>query len=219
MTTRITGPRLPPMGGHKADRLIVFVHGYGADGNDLIGLGAQWARSMPSAAFASPHAPQPCAMNPGGYQWFPISRLSPDEMLRGVQSAASILDQFLDEELARLGLDASRLALVGFSQGTMMSLHVGLRRKVPPAAILGYSGALAGAETLEHEITGKPPVMLIHGDQDQMIPVQALFGASQALGAAGVPCQWHISRGVGHGIDPEGLSLGGQFLADAFRQK
>jgi phospholipase/carboxylesterase len=213
--TRLTGPRIPPSQGLSADRLVVFCHGYGADGNDLISLGAQWQRAMPAAAFVSPHAPQPCPGSPG-YQWFPITRLSPDEMQRGVAAAAPILDAFLDAELDRLGLDHGRLALVGFSQGTMMALQVGLRRKVPPAAILGYSGTLAGPERLAEEMTGRPPVMLIHGDADQVIPVQALFAASQALGAAGVSCVWHISRGVGHGIDPEGLRLGGQFLADAF---
>jgi phospholipase/carboxylesterase len=219
MLPRIDGPRLPSAAGHTADRLIVFCHGYGADGNDLIGLGAQWQRQMPGAAFVSPHAPERCAMSAGGYQWFPIARMEPAEMMRGVQSAAPILDAFLDRELERLNLDASRLALVGFSQGTMMALHVGLRRKTPPAAILGYSGALAAPERLGAEATGKPPIMLIHGDQDSMIPVQALFAATQALGAYGVPLLWHISRGVGHGIDPEGLELGGRFLGDAFSGK
>jgi phospholipase/carboxylesterase len=214
--TRLSGPRIPPAQGHKAGRLVVFCHGYGADGNDLISLGAQWQRAMPDAAFVSPNAPQPCPGSPG-YQWFPISRLDPAEMLKGVQSAAAVLDGFLDEELNRLGLDHSRLALVGFSQGTMMALHVGLRRKVPPAAILGYSGALAGPELLPDQATGKPKVMLIHGDADQVIPVQALFAAAQGLGAAEIPTQWHISRGVPHGIGPDGLELGGQFLAEAFK--
>jgi phospholipase/carboxylesterase len=216
--TRLSGPRLPAAQGHKADRLVVFCHGYGADGNDLIGLGAQWQRAMPTTAFVSPNAPQPCPGSPG-YQWFPISRLDPAEMLKGVQSAAATLDAFLDEELNRLGLDHSRLALVGFSQGTMMSLHVGLRRKTPPAAILGFSGALAGPELLPNEATGKPKVMLIHGDADQVIPVQALFAAAQGLGAAEIPVQWHISRGIPHGIGPDGLDLGGKFLVEAFRSR
>jgi phospholipase/carboxylesterase len=215
MLTQITGPRLPAASG-KADRLVIFCHGYGADGNDLIGLGQHWQRILPTTAFASPHAPERCAMSPMGYQWFAITRMQPDEMLRGVEKAAPILNAFIDSELARLNLDASRLALVGFSQGTMMSLHVGLRRATPPAAIVGFSGALPCAEKLPAEIVGRPPVLLIHGDADDMIPVQALHMAANGLSAAGVSTRWHISRGIGHGIAPDGLDLAGQFLADAF---
>jgi phospholipase/carboxylesterase len=215
MLTQITGPRLPAASG-KADRLVIFCHGYGADGNDLIGLGQHWQRILPTTAFASPHAPERCAMSPMGYQWFAITRMQPDEMLRGVEKAAPILNAFIDSELARLNLDASRLALVGFSQGTMMSLHVGLRRATPPAAIVGFSGALPGAEKLPAEIVGRPPVLLVHGDADDMIPVQALHMAANGLSAAGVSTRWHISRGIGHGIAPDGLDLAGQFLADAF---
>lgn len=216
--TQLNGPRLPAASG-KADRLVIFCHGYGADGNDLIGLGQHWQRLLPTAAFVSPHAPERCAMSPMGYQWFGITRMTPDEMLKGVERAAPVLNAFIDAELARLELDASRLALVGFSQGTMMSLHVGLRRATPPAAIVGFSGALPGAEKLPQEIVGRPPVLLVHGDSDDMIPVQALHMAVNGLGVAGVTTRWHISRGVGHGIAPDGLDLAGQFLADAFAGK
>ncbi len=216
----LNGPRVAPANGAKADRLVVLLHGYGADGNDLIGLAPHWQRLLPTAAFVSPHAPEPCAMSPmGGYQWFPISRLDPDEIWRGVQSAAPVLEAFLDQELERLGLDASRLALVGFSQGTMMSLHVGLRRKTAPACIVGFSGALAGPDRLPGDITAKPPVMLIHGDADQTVPIAAMHLAAQTLGQVGVQVQWHTSHGVAHGIAPDGLELGGRFLADAFAGK
>lgn len=218
MTLQLNGPRLPAASG-KADRLVIFCHGYGADGNDLIALGRHWQRLLPTAAFASPHAPEPCAGNPMGYQWFAITRMQPDEMLRGVERAAPVLSAFIDNELARLDLDGSRLALVGFSQGTMMSLHVGLRRVVAPAAIVGFSGALPGAEKLPAEIKSRPPVLLVHGDADDMIPVQAIQIAANGLGAAGVAVRWHISRGVGHGIAPDGLELAGRFLADAFAGK
>lgn len=218
MTIQLNGPRLPAASG-KADRLVIFCHGYGADGNDLIDLGRHWQRQLPTTAFASPHAPERCAMSPMGYQWFGITRMQPDEMLRGVERAAPVLNAFIDAELARLGVDASRLALVGFSQGTMMSLHVGLRRPVAPAAIVGFSGALPGAEKLPSEIVVRPPVLLIHGDADEMIPVQALHAAANGLGAAGVAVRWHVSRGIGHGIAPDGLDLAGRFLADAFAGK
>jgi len=215
MATQLDGPRLEPANGGSADRLVVLVHGYGADGNDLIALGRHWQPLLPSAAFVAPNGPQRCDGNPAGYQWFPITRLDPDEMARGVEGAASLLDDFIDAELASHGLDGSRLALVGFSQGTMMSLHIGPRRTPGPVGILGYSGALVVPEKLG-DVPSKPPVMLVHGDADDMVPVAAMHGAATALGDADFNVRWHVSRGVGHGIDPEGLQLGGQFVADCF---
>lgn len=210
----LSGPRLPPAKG-SATHLVVLCHGYGADGNDLIGLAPHWQRFLPTVAFAAPNAPERC---PGaGYQWFPISRLDREEVRRGVEAAAATLDSFLDAELARLGLAPDRLMLVGFSQGTMLSLHVGFRRPTQPAAILGYSGMLAAPETLPDLRTNASPVLLVHGDADTMIPVEALFAATGALGRAGVPVQWHVSPGIPHSIDPDGLLLGGMFLAMAVR--
>jgi phospholipase/carboxylesterase len=213
MTAPLSGPRLPPREG-TATHLIVLCHGYGADGNDLLGLAPYWQEMLPTVAFAAPNAPERCAGSPG-YQWFPISRLDPDEMARGVEGAAPALDAFLDAELARLGLPPDRLALVGFSQGTMMSLQVGLRRPVKPAAIVGYSGVLAGAPPALGADT--PPILLVHGDADPMIPADALFMTATALGRAGAAVQWHLSPGIGHSIDETGLALGGIFLAMALR--
>lgn len=213
----IDGPRLEPRTG-PAKRLVVFLHGYGADGNDLIEIGRAWQPLLPDTAFVSPHAPQPCAGAPMGRQWFALTFRDPDERWNGVNAAAPILNRFLDAELARRKLPASALALVGFSQGTMMALHVGLRRAVAPAAIVGYSGLFVlpnGAEpaAVAAEIKSRPPVLLIHGDQDELIPVQALFHATQALAALEIPAEWHVSAGIGHGIDQEGLRQGGEFLA------
>ena len=215
MTATLDGPRLAPAAGGRPKQLVIFCHGYGADGNDLIGLGQQWRGLLPEAAFVSPHAPQRCTMSSIGYQWFPISRLDPQETWIGVQDAAPALDAFIDAELARNGLDDGQMALVGFSQGTMLALHVGLRRKRAPAAVLGYAGALAGPEHLDGQITARPPVMLIHGDLDEVIPVSAVHMAAGALGAADVNVQWHVSPGIGHGIDGAGLALGGEFLRTA----
>jgi phospholipase/carboxylesterase len=212
----LTGPRLPPARG-PATHLVVLCHGYGADGNDLIGLAPLWQQLLPSTAFAAPNAPEPCAGAPMGYQWFPISRLDPHDMKRGVASAAASLDAFLDAELAHLGLPPERLALVGFSQGTMMSLQVGLRRPVKPAAIVGYSGMLTEADDLARVAPEAPPILLVHGDADTMIPPDFLFASAGALGRAGAGVQWHLSPGVGHSIDEQGLALGGLFLAMAFR--
>ena len=217
MPRLLDGPRLPPQSG-TAKHLVVFLHGYGADGNDLIDLGANWAELLPDAAFVSPHAPEPCGMSPMGRQWWELTFRDPSERWRGVNKAAPDLDHFLDTELQRHGLGPDKLALVGFSQGTMMALHVGLRRAVPPAAIVGYSGHLVQPENapdghLKSEVKGKPPVLLVHGDQDNVIPVTALFDAMGAFGKADIPCQWHLSLGVAHGIDPGGLRHGGQFIA------
>jgi len=187
-TRTLSGPRLPAARG-TATHLIILCHGYGADGNDLIGLAPFWQRLMPTAAFVAPNAPERCPGSPG-YQWFPISRLDPADMQRGVESAAAALE-------------------------SLMSLHVGLRRARKPAAIVGFSGLLAGTPPSLGPDT--PPILLVHGDADPMIPVEAMFESVTALGKAGAAVQWHISPGVGHSIDEQGLVLAGGFLAMAFR--
>lgn len=211
----LSGPSVAAKSGDTR-QLVILCHGYGSDGNDLISLAPYWQQIMPDAAFIAPNAPAPCDGNPMGYQWFPITRLDPSEIARGVESAAPQLDRFIDEQLRLRGLDGSQLALVGFSQGTMMALHVGLRRAVSPACIIGYSGALAVPERLKDEMRGSPPVLMIHGDADDMLPVSRMHSAVQALGEAGLAVRWHVSPGLGHGIDQTGLELGGRFIADAF---
>jgi phospholipase/carboxylesterase len=213
----LDGPRLEPRTG-SARQLVVFLHGYGADGNDLIDIGRAWQGLLPHAAFVSPHAPEPCGQAPVGRQWFPLTFRDPNERWTGVNKAAPVLTSFLDAELKRRNLPPSALTLVGFSQGTMMALHVGLRRATAPAAIVGYSGLLAvppdvNPETFAAEVRSRPPVLLVHGDRDDLIPPQALFHASSGLVALGVPVEWHLSYGIGHGIDQEGLRHGGEFLA------
>jgi phospholipase/carboxylesterase len=218
----LDGPRIEPLSGN-ARKLVVFLHGYGADGNDLIALGQQWQPLLPDAAFVSPNAPELCAGAPTGRQWFGLTMRDLGERWRGVNQAAPLLDAFLDAELARRSLPGSALALVGFSQGTMMALHVGLRRALSPAAIVGYSGLYVtpegkdGPARVQAEIRSKPPVLLVHGDRDDLIPPQALFLSANTLAAAEVPVEWHLSQGLGHGIDGEGLRQGGQFLARALR--
>jgi phospholipase/carboxylesterase len=223
MAVELDGPRLSPRSG-AARQLVVFLHGYGADGNDLIEIGRAWQQLLPQAAFVSPHAPEPCGQAPVGRQWFALTFRDPNERWVGANKAAPGVERFLDAELARHQLPPSALALVGFSQGTMMALHVGLHRAVPPAAIVGYSGLLVlppdgNPETLAADIKSRPPVLLVHGDQDELIPVEALFQGTQALAAMGVPAEWHLSAGIGHGIDPEGLRHGGEFLARCFAGK
>lgn len=216
----IDGPRLAPKSG-LTKQLVVLLHGLGADGNDLIDLAQQWQDWLPDAAFVAPHAPDPCESVPFGRQWFPLTLRDPAEFWRGVIYAAPRLEAFLDEELARHGLPASRLALVGFSQGTMIALHVGLRRATAPAAIVGYSGLLVlengkGPEGLKADLRSKPPILLVHGDRDEVVPVEMFFFSKEVLAKAEIPCQWHLCPGLAHGIDEDGLRQGGLFLAQAF---
>jgi len=224
MAAELDGPRLEPQSRGAARELVVFLHGYGADGNDLIEIGRAWQPLLPDAAFVSPHAPRPCGQAPMGREWFPLTFRDPNERWTGVNAAAPMLNGFLDAELKRYDLPASALALVGFSQGTMMALHVGPRRATAPAAIVGYSGLLAlppnaAPDAVAAEIRTRPPVLLVHGDRDDLIPVQALFHATQTLAALEMPVEWHISQGIGHGIDGEGLRHGGEFLARRLRPR
>lgn len=212
----LDGPRIAPQSG-TAKKLVVLFHGYGSNGDDLAGLAKAWAPNLPDIAWASPNAPDPVPGYPGGYQWFPISQLDPHIMESGVRAAHASAEHFVKSELNRWNLSPADLILVGFSQGTMMALHTGLRREVAPAGILGYSGALAGPERLQDEITVKPPILLIHGDQDQVLPVGMTLMAAQGLAAAGHGAEFHISQGIPHSIGPDGLELGGRFIAQAAR--
>lgn len=207
----IDGPRLPPRSG-QPKQLVILAHGYGSNGDDLIGLAPYLSRYLPDAVFVSPNAPEGVPGYAGGYQWFPISRLDPVLMMQGVRGAAASLDRFIDAELQRYRVPASACALVGFSQGTMMSLHVGLRRREPLAAIVGFSGMLADAT----EKASTPPVLLVHGDRDDVIPVGALFASLEGLGRLQTPAMWRVTLGAGHTIAEAGLELGGAFLRDAF---
>jgi phospholipase/carboxylesterase len=212
----LSGPRQAPRLAGPAHQLIVLLHGVGADGADLIGLAPALAKRLPHAAFVAPDGPEPCDMAPFGRQWFSLRDRRPDALLRGVQASAPLLDAFLDAELERQGLADHQLALLGFSQGAMMALHVAPRRPRPIAALLGYSGALLGAERLATEAISRPPVFLVHGDADEVVPVGALPAAVEGLQAAGIPVQWSIRAGLGHGIEPESIEHGAAFLAAAF---
>jgi phospholipase/carboxylesterase len=213
----IDGPRVQPASGGRAGSLVVLLHGYGADGNDLIDIGRHWAPALPDTAFVSPHAPERCAEAPSGRQWFPFSLSEPEDFWRGVNKAAPALDEFLDAELKRHTLDADRLALVGFSQGTMMALHVAPRRIDQIAGVIGYSGLLAGPSHLKADLQSVPPVLLIHGADDPLIPAVALHEAANELGAVSIDVEWHIRPGLQHGIDVEGLALGLTFLKRVLR--
>lgn len=211
--TLLSGPSLPPADGGPARSIVVLLHGYGSNGADLIGFAPYWREALPGTLFLAPDAPQPCPGTAFGRQWWPLTSLSPEARAAGVRVSAPALDAFIDHHLAAHGLGDDRLALAGFSQGTMMALHVGPRRARPMAGIVGYSGMLADPEALATEAVSKPPILLVHGDADEVLPVAALGAAESQLNGLGFDVQAHLARGLGHSVDAAGLELGARFLA------
>ena len=211
----LSGPSLAPASGGPARSLVILLHGVGADGNDLIGLAPHFARALPEAAFVAPNAPYPCDMAPMGYQWFSIQTQDPALRLAAIRQTAEILNAFIDAQLAGHGLGDDRLALVGFSQGTMMSLFTAPRRARAYAGIMAYSGRLEGGAELSTEIRSRPPVMMVHGDQDELLPVASMTEAAERLRDNGIEVETHVRPGLGHGIDEAGVQIGVSFLAQA----
>lgn len=200
-----------------ARSMVVFLHGYGADGNDLLGLADPLSLHLPGTVFIAPNAPEDCASNPFGFQWFPIPFIdgsSEEAMEQGLIRAAGDLNAFLDERMAEEGMLPSQTALVGFSQGTMMALHVAPRRPVPLAAVVGFSGRLIHPERFADDKVCAPPTQLIHGDEDPVVPLSSMREATTVMMRAGVEVHSHVSRGTGHGIAPDGLALALSFLKD-----
>jgi phospholipase/carboxylesterase len=210
----VNGSSLQPASGGAPRQIVLLLHGYGSNGADLISLAPHFQQALPDALFLAPNAPQSYGYM-GGYQWWSLSSFTPQAMAAGAAGAAPAIDAFIDAKLSQYGLTEADLALVGFSQGTMMALHVGLRRPRQVAAILGYSGALTGAASLAQEAVTKPPVMLIHGSADGIVPVSALHQAKRELERLGIDIRTHISQGLGHSVDPDGLRLGGEFIVEA----
>lgn len=208
----LTGHSFGPAAGGNPTALVVLLHGLGADGNDLISLAPELARSLPQAMFVSPDAPFPCDLAPYGRQWFSLQDRASAPVLEGTAMARPILDRFLDEALAVWNLKDDALALLGFSQGAMMALHTGLRRTNPPAAIVAFSGALIG-EVPAASARGYPPVLLVHGEDDSVVPFSSYRFARTTLTAAGVSVEAVSRPGLGHGIDPTGLAAAKAMLA------
>jgi phospholipase/carboxylesterase len=217
MMVKLEGPSHAPAAGGPPRQLVILLHGVGADGDDLIGLAPYWSRLLPQAAFIAPNAPYPCDMAPYGYQWFSLQDRTPAMIEAGVRATAPILNSFIDERLAELQLTDQDLALVGFSQGTMMSLFTSLRRTQPVAGVLGFSGALVAPETLGSEIRSRPRTLLIHGDADEIVSFEMMARADAVLRENGVPVEMLRRPGLGHGIDEVGLTRGGAFLQEVFR--
>ena len=209
----LTGPELAPASGH-VKHLVLFLHGLGSDGEDLIGLAD--ALDLPDTQFVSPNAPFPCDMAPYGYQWFSLQDRGPEAMAAGVQQAAPRLNAFIDVQMARFGVAASQVALVGFSQGSMMSLYCAPRRKETLAGVVAISGAMIGAETLDAELKSRPSICLIHGTYDNVVPFVAMQAAQTTLKAHGIPVESHARPGLGHGIDEAGIGIMSAFLKRCF---
>jgi phospholipase/carboxylesterase len=216
MITPLDGPRVQARRG-PATALVVLLHGYGANGDDLIALAQGWQSRLPEAAFVAPNAPEEIPGMHGALQWFALTLRDPSEYGRGVVAAAPGLDRFIDQELQRLALRPERLVLVGFSQGSMLALHVGLRRQRAPAAVVAYSGLIAGREPLG-AAPPAPRILLVHGELDDLIPVEALHAAREELAGMGLDVEWHVRPGLGHGIDAGGQRLGADFIAEALKR-
>ncbi len=210
----LDGPIALPASGGAPKSLVIFLHGYGSNGADLISLAPYWRAALPNTLFIAPNAPQPCPGAPGGYQWWPLTSPAPAARAAGVRQPAAALNAFIDGQLERYGLTEDSVALVGFSQGAMMALHVGPRREQTLAGIVGYSGMLADPAAVTAEVRTKPPVLLVHGEADSVIPVIALQEGKLVLGSLGFKVATHISAGLGHSIDEAGLRLGEQFLLE-----
>lgn len=215
MPPYLNGPFSPPRSG-KLNQLVILLHGLGADGNDLFSLADELAEALPDVAFISPNAPSPCDMAPFGYQWFSLREWTEASMLRGLEEVSPAVNQFIDAQMKEYSLKSKQIALLGFSQGTMTALHVALRRTEALAGIVGFSGSLVAPKKLAQEITAKPPVSLIHGMIDPVVPFAAMGMAEDTLRQAGVPVESHARPMLPHGIDPEGVRIASAFLQKVF---
>lgn len=213
--TELTGPRFEPEGEAPLKGLVIMLHGVGADGNDLIGIAPHLSPALPGVAFVAPDGPDPCDMAPFGRQWFSLQNRDPEVMAKVVAEAGPVVDAFIDAEMARTGLPAGKIVLMGFSQGTMMSMYVAPRRAEPLAGVLGYSGALVNGSSLRTDTVSTPPFLLIHGEDDDVVPFEAMAAAKAALETVGIPCESIARPGLGHGIDNEGLVNGLAFMKQA----
>ena len=210
--------KIPSSGAVK--KIVIFLHGYGADGADLFSLSEPLSEQLPDCFFASPDAPRKCGASPFGYEWFPIPDIDgstiPD-MMRALASSEKLIIKLIDGYKNRFGLDYSDIILLGFSQGCMISLNIGLRQLNDLGGIVGISGRLLMPESLEeNKKEGYPPVILIHGDADDVVPISLMHDAEKALNKLNVNYSTHVSKNIGHGIAPDGLSKALEFMKNIF---
>jgi len=209
---KLSGPLIPARSGQPATQAVILLHGYGADGSDLISLGQHWGTMLPEATFIAPNAPTPCAGSPFGFEWFPLEIDRAASRLDGARQAAAVVREFLDDLWTQTGIAPQRTILAGFSQGAMMALHVGTSLEQPLAGIIAFSGAFVPAEGFAEGGFAKPPVALIHGEHDQVLDPDLSRQAAVALKQAGIEVLLHISPDAAHGIAPDGLDVATSFL-------
>lgn len=213
MSVTLSGPMVVPESGN-ADHLVVLLHGYGSDGNDLIALAPHFKPILPNAIFVAPNAPQPCAINPMGFEWFPLDLDRDISRLTGIGATRPLIAGFLSDLWAQTGLSADKTILIGFSQGAMIALDSGLRLAEPLMAILSFSGGLVAPEEISAELKSKPPVCLVHGDRDDVVPPAMSLAGAKALEGLGVRVKLHLCEGAGHTIAADGLAFAQRFVAD-----
>lgn len=211
----LSGPVLAPANGAAAKKLVILLHGYGSDGQDLIGLGQYWANAFPHVGFFAPNAPHQCGMNPMGYEWFPLNveRIGADYS-RGAESAYPMVRDYVLARTEEAGLTLGDVVLGGFSQGAMMALYTGIRFEVPLAGILAFSGKMVDVDQAANVIKSKPPVCLVHGEVDDVVPLAGSLDAAVALETQGFDVRLKKSPGTGHGISMDGLEFAGEFLSN-----
>ena len=209
---KLSGPLIQPRSGAPATEAIILLHGYGADGSDLIGLGQHWGALLPDAMFVAPNAPTPCAGNPFGFEWFPLDAERATARIDGVRQAAPILRGFLTDLWTQTGILPARTVLAGFSQGAMMALHVGTALDEALGGIVAFSGGFVPADGFAEGRFARPPVALIHGELDQVVDPELSRRAATELAAAGFEAALHISPDTAHGIAPDGLDFATGFL-------
>jgi phospholipase/carboxylesterase len=214
---RLDGPFLPPRSG-TAKSLVIFLHGYGSNGADLISIAEEWRDELPDTAFVSPNAPEPCEAYPVGYQWFSIRAIDERvfEREKQMEKVTPVLNAFIDGQLQQWGVGENRLVVAGFSQGAMMAMYTMPRRKKPCAGVIGWSGMLIDAEGLKAEGIVKPPVLAIQGDADDVVTPSSLGKVQAGFSAAGFNVETVMRQNLGHGIDASGLSRSLQFIKDVF---
>ena len=217
MTRVLNSTSKAPLSGETRS-VVVFLHGYGANGADLLGLADPLSEHLPDTLFVAPDAPEDCAGAPMGFQWFPIPWIdgsSEEEAERGMTAALADLNAFLDALMVDEDVLPEQVVLFGFSQGTMMALHAAPRRDDALAGVVGFSGRLLAPEDLADDVVVRPPILLVHGDADDVVPVQSLPEAADALQKAGFEDVFaHIMKGTAHGIAPDGLSVALAFMRD-----
>ena len=216
---KLDGNFLQPRSG-KARQMVIFLHGYGANGDDLLSLGEDWAEELPDTVFLSPNAPEVCEAYAAGYQWFSIRAIDVRDFERENQigKVAPVLSAYIDEQLKHWGVDEHQLAVAGFSQGAMMAMYTMPRRKKACAGVIGYSGILIDAAALKGPGIVKMPVLAIHGDADEVVPPHHLDGVQAGFTDAGFNVETVLRPGLGHGIDHFGLIRGLEFVKEAFEK-